>query len=76
MAYKINLQLIKQKRLEKKLTLQEMAEALGLGSKSDYYKRESGDTRFKSTELPLLATKLGVPINSFFTPNVEKIETK
>lgn len=75
MAYSINLRLIKEKRLEKKYTLQDMATYLGLKSKSDYFKRENGDTRFKSIELPLLAAKFDVPIESFFKHNVEKIET-
>lgn len=76
MKYTINLKLIKQKREDKKLTLEEMANILGLSGKSDYFKRENGDTKFKSTELPILSAELGIPLTSFFSPNVEKIETK
>ncbi len=34
LTYSINIQLIKQKRLEHKYTLQEMSEALGLANRS------------------------------------------
>ena len=76
MKYTINLKLIKEKREDKKLTLEEMASVLGLSGKSDYFKRENGTTKFKSTELPILSAKLGIPLASFFNPNVEKISTK
>ena len=50
MKYTINLKLIKEKREDKKLTLEEMASVLGLSGKSDYFKRENGTTKFTSTE--------------------------
>lgn len=75
MSYSVNLQLIRQLRLENNLTMEEMANHLGLKSKSDYFKRENGDTNFKSTELPILATVLHEPVDSFFKKNVSKIET-
>lgn len=76
MSYTVNLQLIKNKREEYGYTLQEMAETLGLKTRSDYFKRENGDTRFKTVELPILSKKLHIPISNFFKPNVEKTETK
>lgn len=76
MSYTVNLQLIKSKREEYGHTLQEMAETLGLKTRSDYFKRENGDTRFKIVELPILSKKLHIPISDFFKPNVEKTETK
>lgn len=75
MTYTINLQLIKDKRHEYGYTMQEMAETLGLKTRADYFKRENGDTRFKSVELPILSKKLHIPINHFFNQKVEKIET-
>lgn len=75
MAYSINLSLIKEQRKKAKFTLQEMADTLGLKSKSDYFKRENGDTKFKSTELPILSKKLKIPMGKIFKANVEKIET-
>lgn len=75
MTYTINLQLIKDKRHEYGYTMQEMAETLGLKTRADYFKRENGDTRFKSVELPILSKKLHIPISHFFNQKVEKIET-
>lgn len=76
MSYSINLKLIRQKRIENKLTMQDMAEVLGLSGKSDYSKRETGDTRFRSTEIPVISKKLRIPLSKIFKKNVEKIETK
>lgn len=75
MAYSINLNLIKEQRKKAKYTLQEMADTLGLKSKSDYFKRENGDTNFKSTELPIISKKLKIPMKKIFKVNVEKIAT-
>lgn len=75
MSYSLNLRLIKERRIEKGLTLEEMAHALGLSSKSDYFKRETGATKFKSTELPVLSKKLDIPFSNFFNSDVEKIAT-
>ncbi|WP_295731651.1 helix-turn-helix transcriptional regulator [uncultured Limosilactobacillus sp.] len=75
MAYMINLQLIKDKREKYHYTTQEMAEFLGLKTRADYWKRENGDTRFKSVELPILAKKLHTPMSLFFSQKVDKIET-
>lgn len=76
MSYSIDLQLIKSKRTEQHYSMQQMAQFLGLKSKADYFKREHGDTRFASTELPILSHVLGIPITSFFAKKVDKIETK
>lgn len=75
MAYMINLQLIKEKRLQHGYTMSDMSEFLGLKNRADYFKRENGDTRFRSVELPILSKKLGIPMAHFFTRQVEKIET-
>lgn len=76
MSYTVNLQLIKNARTAHKITVQEMAHALGLKNKSDYSKRENGDTKFKSTEIPMLSNVLGLPIDRFFNQKVDKIETQ
>lgn len=75
MAYTVDLQLIKDKREKYGYTLQDMAGFLGLKTRADYYKRENGDTKFKSVEMPILAKKLHTPINRFFSQKVDKIET-
>lgn len=63
---KLNLALIKQKRLEKELNINEMAEYLGLANGSQYWKRENGDYKFKSQELPYLSEKLDIPFSELF----------
>lgn len=75
MAYTIDLRLIKSKREEYHYTMQDMADFLGLKTRADYFKRENGNTRFKSVELPILAKKLHTPISHFFNQKVDKIET-
>lgn len=75
MSYSVDLQLIKEKRKKQRYSMRQMAEFLGLKSKADYFKREHGDTRFASTELPILSKVLGIPMKDFFTQDVDKIET-
>lgn len=70
MPYSVNLSLIKKQRDKAKFTLQEMADSLGLKSKSDYFKRENGDTNFKITELPILSKKLKIPMKKIFKSKV------
>lgn len=74
LTYSINIQLIKQKRLEHKYTLQEMSEALGLANRSLYLKRENGYQKFKANELPLLSKKLGIPLNDFLSQTLRKAQ--
>ncbi|UAW59551.1 helix-turn-helix domain-containing protein [Limosilactobacillus reuteri] len=76
MSYTVDLQLIKNKRQEYGYTMQDMAGFLGLKTRADYYKRENGDTRFRTVELPILSNKLHTPISHFFNQKVDKIETK
>ncbi|BBA82933.1 MULTISPECIES: helix-turn-helix domain-containing protein [Lactiplantibacillus] len=74
MSYQINLELVKKSRLNKGLTQQQMADMLGLDSKSSYSKRENGDTNFKSNEVPALAEILGLEIDfkNFFSKTLRK----
>lgn len=76
MSYQIDLKLIKDQRIKKGFTLQQMAGRLGLDSKSNYYKRENGDTSFKSSELPVLSKVLDIDMQHFFIKKVAKIESK
>ena len=76
MSYEVNLQLIKSKRQSKGYTLQEMAQKLGLKGKPEYYRREIGESKFKSNEIPMISNILDIDLEKIFTPSVEKIETK
>ncbi|SFC53014.1 helix-turn-helix transcriptional regulator [Bacillus sp. UNCCL81] len=62
----INLKIIKNKRIEKGISLEEMANLLGLANGSVYYKREKGHYKFRPDELPILAHTLDCDIVNFF----------
>lgn len=59
MSYQLDLKSIREHRIRKGLTMQDMSDALGLEGKSSYSKREAGDTKFKTSELPVLVKLLG-----------------
>lgn len=71
----VNLQLIKQARLEKGYTLQDMADLMGFKNKTKYYRREVGEYNFKAEELPMISNLLNIPLKKIFTQNVSKTET-
>lgn len=71
----INLQLIKERRLELKLTQQDMANRLNLGSKANYSRYESGKYTFDANAIPVLHRTLGIPITKLFTQKVTDLET-
>lgn len=65
---KVNLNFIKERRLQLGLTLLEVAHALGLKNAGNYYKYESGEYQLSATMLPPLATVLDCKIDDFFCP--------
>ncbi|WP_308637688.1 helix-turn-helix domain-containing protein [Paenibacillus silvisoli] len=73
----INYDILRKMRVEKKLTLSEMAEALGLHTPGGYSRIESGENELKAKHLPVLAHKFGVELNQltqviFFHHKVEQ----
>lgn len=62
----LNLVLIKQRRKEMRITLQEMAELLGYQDASTYYKLERGIQKIKADQIPLIANKLKLRMNEIF----------
>jgi len=62
----VDLSFIKVKRLEKKFTLQEMAEELGFKTATNYQKYEQGLYSLDADMLPVLAKKLDCKIEDFF----------
>ena len=67
-----NLGLIKQRRLELEMTLQEAAEAMEMKNASTYLKYENGTYSFKAEQLPLLAKALKCSTENFFTTRIAK----
>ncbi|MSD84256.1 XRE family transcriptional regulator [Lactobacillus curvatus] len=72
MNYSFDLCLIREKRMFKGYSMQKMADLLGLESKSMYYKRETGNTQFKATEIPVLASLLDIPVEKIFVKTLRK----
>lgn len=71
-----NLQKLRYERMSRKISQDEMAEALNL-SRSSYAKRESGIVKISVEEFTVIINKLGIPENeaiNFFTFNVPKRE--
>ena len=64
--YKVNYRLIKARRKEKNLTLEDMAKALGLGSKTAYYYKEVGRNAFLDKDIAIIVPLLGITFDEFF----------
>lgn len=70
----LNLVLIKQRRKEMRIPLQEMAETLGFKNASNYYKYEKGEYKFDASHIPVIAKKLKLKMSDiFFEENFAKI---
>ena len=70
----VDLQFISAKRKEKKLTLQKMAEILGLKNASTYSKYEKGSYKIKAEMLPELASAFDCRLENFFADYVSETE--
>lgn len=73
----INYEKLREMRIDKKVTLNEMAEALGLHTPGGYSRIESGENDLKAKHLPAIANKLGVELKQlteaiFFNFKVEQ----
>lgn len=62
----VNLVLIKQRRKEMRITLQEMANALGFKNASNYYKYEKGEYKFEAEHIPVIARMLKLKMSEIF----------
>ena len=69
----LNLQYIKERRIELSKTLQELADLLDIKNASTYMKYENGTYAFKAEQLPKLAKALKCEITDFFIIKVAKI---
>ena len=64
---RINLEFIRARRILLKLTLQDMADALGFKYAANYMMYERGEYKFKANHIPALAQKLECEIDDLFT---------
>ena len=68
----LDLQFIKQRRIELDKTLQDMANMLGMKNASTYMKYENGTYAFKADQLPALQKALKCKLTDFFNQEVAK----
>lgn len=54
---------LKKIRCERKITLQQMGDALGV-NRSSYYRMEKGEIELRLHHIPVIAKRLGVPVGS------------
>ena len=66
MKKEINLALIRERRLKRGFSNEDMAKSLGRASSDKYFRREHGIYKFQASELPALSKKLGIPLEKFF----------
>lgn len=71
----LNLALIRERRVQLKLTQQDMAKQLGMNNKSDYNRYENGVYSFDAKHVPILHKVLKISYSNLFTQKVNKIET-
>ncbi|KRK90430.1 helix-turn-helix domain-containing protein [Companilactobacillus futsaii] len=68
----LDLKKIRDRRIKKGISQEEMAKAIGRYSRTTYTRIENGEVSLKASELEALAKALDVPINYFFDDNSEK----
>jgi transcriptional regulator with XRE-family HTH domain len=64
--YNLNLNFLRERRLELNISLQEMADRIGFKHASTYMKYEKGIYSFKANHVPLLAIELKSPVEDLF----------
>lgn len=61
----INYKNLKQLRIRRKFTLQDMAQTLGFETAGGYSRLESGENKLRAEHLPTLADKFDMKLNEF-----------
>ncbi|MED1953951.1 helix-turn-helix transcriptional regulator [Brevibacillus centrosporus] len=77
---RLNYEELKRLRIGKNISLQEMAEAIGLQTAGGYSRIETGENKLKAEHLPILAQKFQMSIEElmarlFFEHYVEQSST-
>lgn len=72
----INISLIKEKRLEKGFTTEEMSELLGYEGANAYFRKEKGNRKFSLDDVAKISSILKIPIQDIFFANcITEMET-
>ncbi|GGA46873.1 MAG: helix-turn-helix transcriptional regulator [Firmicutes bacterium] len=77
----LNLKALSNYRSKKRISMREMAEALGLKTPGGYARIESGNVKLKAEHLPIIAKMLGLTIVQlvtllFYEDDVEETSSK
>jgi transcriptional regulator with XRE-family HTH domain len=64
--YNLNLEFLRERRLELNISLQEMADRMGFKHAATYMKYEKGIYSFKANHVPMLAIQLKSPVEDLF----------
>ncbi|OEF98853.1 hypothetical protein BHF71_10680 [Vulcanibacillus modesticaldus] len=77
----LNYTKLKQLRIDRNISLMEMADALGLKTAGGYSRIESGENKLKAEHLPIIAKKLDMDLTEltkeiFFEDKLEQTSTK
>lgn len=80
MVIVLNYSKLKQLRMNKNISLKEMADALGLKTAGGYSRIESGENKLKAEHLPIIAKKFEIELNDltkeiFFDDKLEHSST-
>ncbi|HJV46604.1 MAG TPA: helix-turn-helix transcriptional regulator [Bacillota bacterium] len=65
----LNLEKIKQLRINNNLSMEDMAIYLGYRTATGYYYAESGRCKFKPNHIPLIAIKFNIGMNELYSDN-------
>lgn len=72
----LDLNKVREKRIEKGLSQKEIANLLGISNRTSYTRMENGLVQLKATDLEKIAQILGEPISYFFDQKGDKIPQK
>lgn len=61
-----DLEFIKNKRQEKRLSIEEVSNLLGYNSYLAYYRKEVGDRKFSAEDIAVLSVLFDEPMKNFF----------
>lgn len=72
MLFEVDLEKIRSSREKMGVTKTEMAQALHLSGTDKYTRRESGEYKFKATEIPVLSQVLHIPMEKILVSSLRK----
>jgi transcriptional regulator with XRE-family HTH domain len=62
----VNLELIKELRMKKNISIEQMSKLMGYKGYQGYYYKENGTRKMSADDIAKISVLLGVPINALF----------